>query len=594
MTDLQHHYKEISPEQTVANVKQFFADNHFELRLTDLNESEAGTWYCHVDLYKDNVRINGTNGKGVNKEYALASGYAELYERFCNKQFFLYNYHWARDYMKKNKEKFNYYFSSHEKILNYDEELNNCRRIHDYIKYYSGNIPELEKAMMNYLTDGLYVGQAMHSLENPDEVIYVDPRLFILTSRSNGMAAGNTLNEALGQALSEIVEREAEAQLWRNFTAPHYAIKLESIDNPVLQKHIKAIHDAGYTFYLFDLSYESNMPVIMSLLLDKENGYVNVNFGAFPVFEIAAERVITELYQGIKTFHSSQVKAQLQIPFKVISLDEMLRIYGNSIDGQVFNAQFFNQIIYKDTYNHEVFIEQKVSNDEIVQYYINLQHKIPGIKFYYINNSLSDKMYAVHVLIENTEEYCPMTICDSTPIVWDDISVSQTLNQLNLLKEFEKQLRSQDTVDTMVLIELLNNLKYFNYNTHFIDAIVFMNSFSVEPRSLGMILLLPFINLLNNSNMTFLDMDVVDTCVFYEYKKYYLLATYIKTGAYTHDELFKIFNELWDFKITEQDIKNGLSIGYLLQQAYIKPLQKYLKSASYNEIIDVYVNNNHS
>ena len=89
-------------------------------------------------------------------------------------------------------------------------------------------------------------------------------------------------------------------------------------------------------------------------------------------------------------------------------------------------------------------------------------------------------------------------------------------------------------------------------------------------------------------------MDVVDTCVFHEYKKYYLLATYIKTGAYTHDELFKIFNELWDFKITEQDIKNGLSIGYLLQQAYIKPLQKYLKSASYNEIIDVYVNNNHS
>ena len=46
--------------------------------------------------------------------------------------------------------------------------------------------------------------------------------------------------------------------------------------------------------------------------------------------------------------------------------------------------------------------------------------------------------------------------------------------------------------------------------------------------------------------------------------------------------------------MTEQDIKNGLSIGYLLQQAYIKPLQKYLKSASYNEIIDVYVNNNHS
>jgi len=43
----------------------------------------------------------------------------------------------------------------------------------------------------------------------------------------------------------------------------------------------------------------------MSLLVDRDSGILNMNFGAFPVFDIAAERVITELYQGIQTYKSS-------------------------------------------------------------------------------------------------------------------------------------------------------------------------------------------------------------------------------------------------------------------------------------------------
>jgi hypothetical protein len=73
----------------------------------------------------------------MTKEYALASGYAELYERFCNQIWFISSPFWTAQYMKKSKEQKGYYFREGEKIQTYDEMYHSCRRATEYIDNFS-------------------------------------------------------------------------------------------------------------------------------------------------------------------------------------------------------------------------------------------------------------------------------------------------------------------------------------------------------------------------------------------------------------------------------------------------------------------------
>ena len=82
----------------------------------------------------------------------------------------------------------------------------------------------------------------------------------------------------------------------------------------------------------------------------------------------------------------------------------LLRFYGNSISGEILPETFLKNIKYKDTYNHDIYIDRNVTNHEIRQYYIDLSEKL-NVKFYYLNNSLSNDIYAIHILCEGENAY---------------------------------------------------------------------------------------------------------------------------------------------------------------------------------------------
>ena len=75
------HYKEITPAETVKRLKKILSDIHIETEEQWQKESSIGTWALRVVLKGTNI---GTNGKGVSKEFSLASAYAELFERYQN------------------------------------------------------------------------------------------------------------------------------------------------------------------------------------------------------------------------------------------------------------------------------------------------------------------------------------------------------------------------------------------------------------------------------------------------------------------------------------------------------------------------------
>ena len=85
MTNVVKKFKDRSPEETVKIINNFFNEKGYTVNIIEKSQSEAGTFSFGLSLYKNKVKILHSSGKGMTEAYALASGYAELYERFCSK-----------------------------------------------------------------------------------------------------------------------------------------------------------------------------------------------------------------------------------------------------------------------------------------------------------------------------------------------------------------------------------------------------------------------------------------------------------------------------------------------------------------------------
>lgn len=591
MADLSTHYKERTPEETVQIIRDFFESKGFKLKITQNEESEAGTWYCHVDLYKGDYRLDGSNGKGVSEIYSLASGHAELYERFCNGMMFGANPWWNKSVIKMNQEKHGYSLRADEKKLTYEEVSNNCYRTGHFLSTACGADQSLQKATVDYITDGQYIGLPMYNIADENDILYMDPRMLLRISHSIGMAAGNTLDEALNQGISELMEKHAQWQMFQEWDKVHYAINLDKIENPNLKDIIKKIEALDYKLYLVDLSYNYKVPVMMSILVDKKYNTININFGSFPVFDIAAERVLTELYQGHDSYRNSMHLLSIQQPYRTFGVD-LLKYYGNAVFGDVLPETFLDYIEYKDTYNHEVFIDEHKSNSEIRKYYSDLGKSL-NMKFYYLNNSLSKDMYAIHILNEGENTYTGDEIYDNW---WDKASILQAKKQLQKLSSFYNKLYN----NKMDYIEFLELITYLNNSTsqlvhNFLGQTRMWNDFLITQNNGNQYNnFSPFIT--SDSNGVFYNIvepnmlqDVMNTILYVPFKKYILLKQYIMCGAYTSQEILNIFNNFFNYNLTEEDInKCGNSI-YMLKKVYVEPMQEYLQGEEYKQIIEAFV-----
>jgi len=74
------------------------------------------------------------------------------------------------------------------------------------------------------------------------------------------------------------------------------------------------------------------------------------------------------------------------------------------------------------------------------------------------------------------------------------------------------------------------------------------------------------------------------------YRKYIQLIYYKVTQKYDDDELYYIFNDIYHYNITHEDIYKCLSFSYLLKKVYVEPLMNYINSEDYNNIIKAYIN----
>ena len=282
--------KDAAPNDTVAYIKKILKENGIE-PVEQWGASDVP--YCHSLRIEINGMPIGANGKGVTREFALASGYGELMERLqlgtvwrnklqteggatsCEAQsrripaekLWEENSRWYELYAKKLQETTGTSMSGKELLQKYADSQGNVQATAFY---------NLTKQAVAYLPTSLC------------KMVYI----------TSGGAAGNTMEEALVQAFSEIVERHNQLYAIQNSIAlpeiPEEVLRSSSIAYEI----VTFLRSKGYRVLVKDASLGTGFPVVCVCLIDTNTGRYHTHFGAFPDFDIALQRTLTESFQG--------------------------------------------------------------------------------------------------------------------------------------------------------------------------------------------------------------------------------------------------------------------------------------------------------
>lgn len=261
--------KDKSPNTTIKNILYLLGYNKINVKWNFFKFSNC-FYSCRV--YLRDYPLIGTNGKGLSRELALASGLAEFMERlqsfnlikpsFCGTPLYI------NDLLTKKVDDSNIF-------------TNNS----NYLK--------LKKFLPQYYNECItYKNMVTNDLLNI-------PYLYInSTCGTNGLCAGNTYHEAISQGICEIFERFC---IKKYFSKPHTinTIDIESLRNYEIYKLITFLQEKEFQILIKDLSFNI-FPVVGVVLFNKEENYIFAA-GCDVDINIAIQRCLTEIFQGLTT-----------------------------------------------------------------------------------------------------------------------------------------------------------------------------------------------------------------------------------------------------------------------------------------------------
>ncbi|MGB1950046.1 MAG: OsmC domain/YcaO domain-containing protein [Marinobacter sp.] len=286
--------KDLPLEQTIANMTRILEGLGMKIEIASWRNIVPHVWSLHIRDAASPMCF--TNGKGATKESALCSALGEFIERLnCN---FFYNDQFFGEDIANSE--FVHYPNEKWFQPGPEDELpegildDHCRAIYD---------PEGELCGSNLIdTNSGKTERGIVSLpfvrQSDGEVVYFPSNLIENLFLSNGMSAGNTLQEAQVQCLSEIFERAVKKQIIEEELA------LPDVPMHVLEKYpnilegVQALEAQGFPTLVKDASLGGQFPVMCVTLMNPRTGGVFASFGAHPSFEVALERSLTELLQG--------------------------------------------------------------------------------------------------------------------------------------------------------------------------------------------------------------------------------------------------------------------------------------------------------
>jgi ribosomal protein S12 methylthiotransferase accessory factor len=283
-------FKDDSPLNTVERIKGILKSYGIE---TVEQWNESGVPRCYSLRVSVFGTVFGVNGKGVTKELALASGYGELMERLQLGRIF-----------KSDQQKGGglYAWCQSDAHLSEADLLERNKKWNAlYVqkaKQHTGVELTEETLLKQYREENGTIPATPFYCVNTRSYAYLPTALLNSVYSTNGCAAGNTMEEAIVQAISEIVERHYSARvLSEHIAVPEVPEQILS-SYQISYEIITFLRSQNFKVIVKDCSLGTKFPVVCVCLIDQKTGKYHTHFGAYPNFEIALQRTLTESFQS--------------------------------------------------------------------------------------------------------------------------------------------------------------------------------------------------------------------------------------------------------------------------------------------------------
>lgn len=304
-------FKDATPEATVERIINILKSVNIEV--TE-NWHDSGIDNCHSLILHAGKNLPTSNGKGITKAFARASAYGEFIERLQAGLFF-YKYQSFENDPEVNLQCFapdGKYFTK--------EELLESADWFDYLtESYEGLTRESlanQCEMYAHTNDGKILCLPFYNIfEN--KYVYLPAGFVEHMYAANGCCVGNTKEEALVHALSEIMERKASTSAIVNGTS-YPVIPRKILDTfPTVNKILKKLDECEeLDVTIFDCSTGNGFPVVSTRIINKISHSYHINYAADPILEIAVQRSLTETFQSrnLRTIALNETKPILTTP----------------------------------------------------------------------------------------------------------------------------------------------------------------------------------------------------------------------------------------------------------------------------------------
>lgn len=312
-------YKHSDPENTIFKIKSILSQ--LGILIKEQHKGEYPFFSCRMTIGNTGLReLNiGTNGKGRTFEYSMASGYAEFMERLQNQILIDKRKQASKRYVeslpqdsmyvqkiKKENLLLEYVFDKKEELWDIDRVIAACQNDLMKMLCISGE-EELHHFLKKELNIQMCYVVPYYSV-NEEKERFLPIEILTGATGSNGMAAGNTPEEALVQGFCEIFERYVASQLYYEGIVPP-TIPFEYFkDTPVYEELLFLKENTPYEIIIKDCSLQKGFPVIGVLFIDPVNQCYNFKLGADFVPYIALERCLTEIHQGSETLKALPIR----------------------------------------------------------------------------------------------------------------------------------------------------------------------------------------------------------------------------------------------------------------------------------------------
>jgi len=274
----QETHRAVSPEETLKRVEPFASVCGITrvANITDLDRIGIPVFSC-IRPSAALGAISVYNGKGVTETAARASAIMEGIERFSAEP------------------------DGHEIILDMHSSLADKEPTlapKDLIIPRGTNSETLYPWMKGYdIIQNEAIWVPAHAVGHPVPLDYNT----LMKTNTNGLASGNTIEEAVYHAICELIERDA----WSLVEASHNAgLVIKNINDPMALQLLDRFAEADIDIILRDITSDVGIPTVVAVADDvklKDPTLLTIGMGTHSCPEIALFRALTEVAQSRAT-----------------------------------------------------------------------------------------------------------------------------------------------------------------------------------------------------------------------------------------------------------------------------------------------------